>query len=326
MSGPGRLTLWATGGLLIVVALGVVLMLQALDRKLGPPCLDRVAPAPAGRLVADLERGHGRLAITYDDGLELEVPLRPRRIVSALPGITEMLCHLGAEAQLVAVSPRSDQPPSIAHLPHISVLPFDVEAVLAQRADLLVVDRRLHRRDLAVMRSRVRHVLLLDTSRSLPDLLASMDLLAAVLDTPEAKSGAAAFRARAEALTRALETARPAPPPRVLIVAQWDPLYVLGHGSLLDDLVRLCGGVNVACDLQSDASGTFSEELVLARRPEMILWMAGPLPARLRERWQHVPAVAEGRLIDASADDLQRAGPRILDGLERLAASMHEAR
>jgi len=326
MSGYGRLTLWATGGLLVVVALGVVMMLQALDRRLGPACLDRVAPAPPGGLVKEVRRLDGRLSITYDDGLELDVPVAPHRIVSALPGITEMLCHLGAEAQIVAVSKGSDYPPSIASKPKISVLPFDVEAVLAQRADMLIADRRLHRRDLAVMRQRVPHILLLDTSRSLPDLVASMDLLARVLDTPEAKTRAAAFRARAQALTAGIEAARPTPPPRVLIVAQWDPLYVLGHGSVLDDLVRICGGVNIACDLQSDASGTFSEELVLARRPETILWLAGPLPARLRERWKHVPAVLHGRLIDASADDLQRAGPRILGGLARLAPQLRETR
>ena len=59
------------------------------------------------------------------------------------------------------------------------------------------------------------------------------------------------------------------------------PLYVLGPGSLLDDMMRECGGVNVACDL-GRASGPFAEELVLARRPDWILLRAVRSPRASR--------------------------------------------
>jgi len=327
MSRGGRLMLWAVGVLLIVLVAGVLLMLDAVKARIGPPCLDHVAAPPEVAPVTLVPAEDGRACqITYPDGLELDVPIAPKRIISTLPGITEMLCYLGAEASIVAVSPYCDYPPSIAGKPQVRVQPFDAEAVLAQRADLIIADSRLHRRDLGVMRSRVGSLLLLDTSRSLPHLAQSLDLLARVLGTHEARTRQAEFQRRVDTLTQALTRNPVDPPLRVLIAAQWDPLYVLGRGALIDDLLRVCGCVNVACDLQGDASGTFPEELVIARQPDVILSLQGPLPERLSERWRTVPAVKNAHVLDGGSDDLQRAGPRILDALERLAGQLRDAR
>lgn len=324
MSTVGRVTLWTGGAMLVVLVVAILVMLDALRGQIDPAWLHRVRPEPAGTFVRSVrEEPPHTLVVEYDDGLMLRVPVGPRRIVSTLPGITEMIASMGALDRLAAVSPWCDTPPAVRHLPRVTVQPMDAEGILAVRPDLVVADRRLHRRDLAIIQRRCRHVLLLETSRSLPHLMASSRLLARVLGTPEAARADARFRARAEALVRRVEAERPAVPPRVLVVAQWDPLYVLGPGSLLDDLLRVCGCVNVAADLGSDASGTFHEELVLARAPDWILAPKEPLPARLAERWRHVPAVRAGHVAPAWSDDLVRGGPRILDGLERLAAVLH---
>ena len=318
MSRVGRATLWTTGALLLIIVLGIFVMLEALEGHVG--WLGEVALAPDGTFVREVRADGALWVVIYDDGLELSVPRAPRRIVSTLPGITEMVAHLGAADRLVAVSPWCDTPPSVEMLPEVTVQPFDAEGMLAARPDLVIADRRLHRRDLAVIRQRCPHVLLLESSRSVPHLVSSMRLLAQVLDTPQAVEAARAFGVRARELTERIQAARPTPPPRVLIVGQWDPLYVLGPGALMDDLLRICGCVNVAADLGLDASGTFNEELVISRRPDWILTPEAPIPDRLRERWRSVPAIRTDRLAPASTDDLARGGPRLLGALERLAA------
>ncbi|MDJ0521244.1 MAG: ABC transporter substrate-binding protein [Planctomycetota bacterium] len=327
MTRGGRMTLWAVGALLLIMVGGVWMMLNAIESRIDAACLATVARAPEVKLLTvEPDSDGASMRVTYPDGLELDVPKAPKRILSTLPGITEMLCHLGAEAQIVAVSPHCDHPPSIQSKPRVAVQPLDAEGVLAQKADLLIADSRLLRRDIGLIRSRVGAVLLLDTSRSLPHLAQAMRTLALVLGTEEAMERQAAFFRRMNALVETLERDASETPPRVLVVAQWDPLYVLGSGSLIDDLLRLCGCVNVACDLKSDASGTFSEELVIARRPDVILSLHGPLPDRLKTRWRTVPAVKDGRVLDGESDDLMRAGPRILDALERLARQLRDAR
>jgi len=330
VTSSGRWTLWvaAAGGTgLVLVLLFITLeSISSLVDGGAAACLNAPAPPPRADFVRDVVVREERVHITYDDGVEVTLPRGPRRIVSSLPGITEMVAYLGGGERLVAVTQYCDFPPAVKGLPQVSVLPFDAEAVLAARADLLIVDRRLHRRDLEMIRRRVPNVLLLETSRSLPHLAASLSLLGKVLGGEQAARRVRGWQARLDKLLRSLQATPPRPAPRVLVVAQWEPLYVMGSGSLLDDLLRVCGCVNVACDLESDASGTYPEELVLARRPDWILWTRDAIPGRLAERWRHLPAVEDGRISDASSNDLVRAGPRILDGLERLGAVLRGER
>ncbi len=302
MSKVARTTMLVVGGLLVLFLLAILAMLDSLERRVHPPCLDQVAEAPDGAFPE------------VDPGVDG----RPMRIASALPGITEMVAYLGAADRLVAISPWCDVPAGANDPRRVSVQPFDAEGFIATKPDLVIVDRRLHLRDLATIRRHARHILPLETSRSLAHLRQSLVLLARVLEV-EDTGPVEAFERRYEALLASIDSTWPDGPPRVFLAGGWDPLYALGPGSLLDDMLRICGGTNIACDLGTDASGTFSEELVLAREPAWILSTTNePMPDRLRERWARVPAVRDGRIAPAHVDDIVRGGPRILDALERL--------
>jgi len=326
MTRGGRMALILTAGLLVLIVVGILMMLNAVERRVEPACLDCVAEAPEADIwPADGDRpGNAEgMLLPYSDGTSVHIPRRRKRIVSALPGITEMVVFVNAGNRLVAVTEHCDYPPEVVEdLPRVSVLPFDPEGILAVAPDLLLVDRRLHRRDLDVIRSRVRGVLMLDTSHSLAHLSESLAMLCQLLGDDVGRNRLAYWNNQKDALLTSIKERHTETPQRVLVVAQWDPLYVLGKGALIDDLLRICGCVNVACDLESDASGTFPEELVLARRPDWILTPRKPMPERLRERWKNIPAVKKGQMTDGSGDELVRAGPRILDGLERLADTL----
>ncbi|GIW92027.1 MAG: hypothetical protein KatS3mg110_0068 [Pirellulaceae bacterium] len=56
----------------------------------------------------------------------------PRRIVSLLPGATELVCVLGASDRLVAVSHECDYPPEIQHLPRVTRPRIDPHASSAE--------------------------------------------------------------------------------------------------------------------------------------------------------------------------------------------------
>lgn len=306
--------------LLLLFALGVSLLHDTVLRP--GDCLSRLRPAAEGRFAAVIQELPDSLLIEYDDGVELRVRSKPRTIVSALPGITEIIAYLGAVDRLIAVSPHCDTPPRVAQLRKINVQPLDIEALLDLRPDLVVLDRGMHGRAIADARRQLGNVLVLDTSRSLAHLRTSVHLLARVLDEPEATKRAKEWIRSLQDLESDLATKRLVPAPRVLIVAQWDPVYVMGPDSLLDDMMRACGFINVACDLMAGDSGPFSEELILERKPDWILMPVADMPERLRERWANVPAVAQDHFVDASTDDVVRGGPRILEGLASLAREL----
>ena len=104
----------------------------------------------------------------------------------------------------------------------------------------------------------------------------------------------------------------------MLLLTWADPVMALGPGSLLDDMLSSIGAENVAKDL-GRPSGEFPAERVRERAPEWILLTGGTFPERLKRDWAAVPAVRDGRVVDASADDLVRAGPGTAKALARLA-------
>lgn len=305
---------------LVVVCVVLGLLLRGLLGTAPPSlCARRVKPASEPRFAKVVSRTPATLHVRYDDGFEVDLPRDPQRIVSGLPGITEMIAHVGALSRLVAVSPHCDRPAIVQGLPKVSVLPLSVEGLLAAKPDLVVLDRRLHRAGLAEVLRHVPHVLLLETSRSLAHLDESQRLLAEVLDNDLAREAAAQWSEGRHTLVEALRREHFEPPPRVLVVAGWDPLFALGPGALMDDVLAVMGCANVACDLPGDASGTLSEELVLLRRPDWIFDLTGLTPARIEEAWRDLPALQNDQLLRLSNDVFQRGGPRMLDVLEGLA-------
>lgn len=302
-------------------------------------CLGHVGEDVDGAFATFGAGEDGRARVSYEDGVVLEVPRRPGRIVSTAPGITETVAYLGGLERLVGVTPWCNHPLGVERIAEVTVIPMNVEAVLALEPDLIVADRTLHRSSVDALRRRFEgRLLLLETSRSLAHYETSVALLAFVLHddsvaTPPSSSRpidrgrrlvgelASVRRRIARAQSRATSAGPRKPPLRVLIVAQWDPLYVEGPGTLMHDLIRICGCVNVACDLDQ-ASGTFSEELVLSRRPDVILYRDGPPPARLRARWGGIPAVRHARLGSVAADAFSRGGPRLVGALGTLHAAL----
>ena len=64
----------------------------------------------------------------------------PRRIISLIPAVTEMLFAIGAGPQVVAVSSFDTYPPEVKQLPRVgALLDPNVERILSLKPDLVVV-------------------------------------------------------------------------------------------------------------------------------------------------------------------------------------------
>ena len=102
------------------------------------PGWDKPAARPDGAWVRTLAVEGEHTRVTLGDGTELILPAHPRRIVSTLPGLTELVAYLGGVELLVGVSPWCNFPPEVAALPKVAVMPVNVEALKALTPDLIV--------------------------------------------------------------------------------------------------------------------------------------------------------------------------------------------
>lgn len=258
--------------------------------------------------------------------IRLEKPAR--RIVSLAPHVTEMLFAAGAGPGLVGVVSYSDFPPAAARIPGVgSYDNFDMERIVTLKPDLVVAWQSGNP---AAPVARLRDLGLtvyLSEPRGIEDVPRDVERLGQLAGTSEVAGPAAALLRKRHAFLRQKYSDRPA----VKVFYQiWNqPLMTVNGAHLISQVIRLCGGRNVFSDAPVLAA-MVDVEAILKADPEAIVagGMGENNPAWL-DAWRRYPsllAVRAGNLFFIPPSLLQRNGPRILDGAERMCQALEQAR
>src|SRR5206468_631895 len=118
--------------------------------------------------------------------------------------------------------------------------------------------------------------------------------------------------------------------PRPRVHWEWSAHpFVAARRSWITELLEMAGGENVYADLDVESIRLTPDEAI-ARAPDVVVacWCGArklPTVQRIASRrgWQATPAILQG-LVAAFPDDLFcRPGPRLAQGLERLAQLLH---
>lgn len=280
------------------------------------------------------------------------------RIVSLVPNGTEILFALGAGEEVVGVSHECDFPPEARTRPWLtgSALPPGLSAAaidqavsgqLASGSSLYTLDEAAIARlepDLIVTQQlcpvcavstaqvdgamallpRCPEVLSLDPKR-LEDVLADIESVGATVGR---QSEAAALVASLRRRLAAVAASRAGKPrPRVAALEWLDPPFLAGHW--VPEMITWAGGEDAFAQ-PGDPSRRATWEEIAAVEPDVVLVMpCGFDEAGARQQmallddhpdWQSLAAVRAGRAYALDANGLfSRPGPRVVDGVERLA-------
>lgn len=245
--------------------------------------------------VAPAETATGGVAVDdFGDTVRLGAP--PARIVSLNPTTTEVLFALGAGGRLVGRTHWDVYPDSARRVPDLGPgIEPNVEAVVAAYPDLVVLYATpSNRRAAAALRAAHVPVVTLRIDRA-DQFAHAVRLLGRVTATAGRADTLAdtvlATLARVRAATALL------PRPRTLWPLIGEPLYVIGGGSFLSELLETAGATNAFGDLAQPAAQVSREEVV-RRGADLII--AGPRgAARLRADpvWRGLAAVRNDRIL-----------------------------
>ena len=283
------------------------------------------------------------------------------RVVSFLPAGTEIVAALGALERLVGVSHECDWPPEARTLPRVtrsglpdagapSEIDAAVRALAAEGRPLFAVDDALverlapdvlltqavcdvcavSERDVCALAARLPGAPRVVTlgGGTLDGVLADVERVAAALGVPDA--GAALVAAARERLARVPARLRAAgAAPRRCAVVEWtEPPFLAGHWG--PEMVALAGGVDVL-GVPGTHSVAVPHDRLAAADPAVVIvapcgygLAAAAAEARAlegRPEWAWL-AGREVWALDANAF-LSRPGPRLVDGVELLAALLH---
>jgi iron complex transport system substrate-binding protein len=258
---------------------------------------------------------------------------QPRRIISLVPNVTEILFAIGAGAQVVAVSNYDVEPPEVRSLPTVGALiDPDTEKIISLRPDLVITYGS--QTDLQSQLTRA----------SIPFFDYRHGGLDHIMVTMRALGARTGHVDQAEKVARGLENAinsvrtRVAgkPRPRTMLVFGREPgslrnIYASAGRGFLHDMLVVAGGEDVLADIDKE-SAQVSTEMILARKPDVILELNAA--TRLNEAdlkavvdpWMTlsaVPAVRNRRVIVLNGPGLTVPGPRVIEGIEKIARALH---
>lgn len=273
------------------------------------------------------------------------------------------MCALGLGDRLVAVTHECDYPPEVSAKPQVTASVIDSDGLssreidtavresLTEQATIYHLDRdgleRL-RPDLiltqelcavcAVGPAEVRAIV---TSLSHQPEVASLEprtideIMDSILLVGRLTGSLRAAIELTDSLRRRLEVVQKAvgdrEHPRVLTLEWMDPVFVGGHW--VPEMVALAGGHDVL-GLKGEPSWEVAWSEIVARAPEVVVAMpcGFGLARTVQElegmtfpvEWAELPAVESGQVyaVDGSSY-FNRPGPRIVDGVEMLAAILH---
>jgi len=249
-----------------------------------------------------------------------------RRIVSLTPNTTETVFAIGAGDRLVGRSRFCDFPPEVRALPAVGgYVDPSFEAILALEPDLVVGARgpagatlvqRLEQRGIATW---------------FPDTesIAGIEEMIHGLGQRTGRGAQAdelvqQIRSRLAAIRAATASS---PRPRVLLVFGLAPVVAAGPGSFPDEMLALAGADNAI--RQGTRYPSLGMESVLGFAPDVVVDAAvaeGHGQDRIRSDtpgWRELEAVRKGRVIAIDDNSVLRPGPRVAEGVARLASALH---
>ena len=280
-------------------------------------------------------------SVVDESGRTVQLPQKVRRIVTLAPNLAEIVCALGAQDKLVAVSSYTDRPAAAKAKPSVGMpVSPSLEAIVAAKPDV-VLATAVNTWETVDSLMRLGIPVYTTDPHSITDMLRSVTDIGGAIDANDAAAGLVkSLRARLDSLHAKLGNAPPVP---VLFVV-WDhPLQSVGLHTFIADALRAAGGDSVVRTSQDWP--LISMEEVVKLNPEYIVYADNQMGAgsandssrladvsaavarhlqqlRANPSWRDIPAVREGRIAVVS-QEIDIPAPGLVDVIEQLAQELH---
>jgi iron complex transport system substrate-binding protein len=273
------------------------------------------------------------LTIIDDTGTMVNISQEPQRIVSAAPSNTEILFALGFGDKVVGVTDYANYPEEVEKVEKIGKMsPLNLEKIASLKPDLIIAFGGFQLKEIPRLRELGFKVIVIE-SLSLKETFKDIKMVAIACGVPEKGSVLVEdLSQRVNKIKSEVKKIEISKRPKVFIGCTYETIYTPGEGTLLNELIALAGGRNIAADLPGWTK--VSPEFVAQAEPEIIIIPVGAMnpeeKSKIKEDisrrpgWSNIPAIKNQKIFIVTEDLLYRAGPRLVDGLERLYEIFHK--
>jgi iron complex transport system substrate-binding protein len=259
---------------------------------------------------------------------------RAERIISLAPCNTEILFTLGLGDRVVGVSERCDFPPEAKKVEQIGTPEeLDYEKIVELAPDLILATELNSKEAIARLDQLGLPVVVLE-AQNVFAVLSNIERVGRLTGTEErADKLVAELEERVDNVLAKMQKTcafgKPCNRLRVFLEIDSD-LTTVGPDTVMDALIKMAGGINIATDT-GDEYPQFGVEEIIRQNPEVIVLADSHLGVttemvKTRPGWEGITAVKKDDIYPIDRDIITRPGPRIVDGLEELAQMVQCAR
>lgn len=259
----------------------------------------------------------------------------PQRIVSLAPSNTEILFAIGAGDRVVGVTDYCNYPPEVVEKKKKGELvsiggytTINIEKVVSLKPDLVVATYGNGIENIETLRRMGLTVIAFDP-KSVEDVM--KDIILIGVATGEKENATKLVQEMLERIEKVRESVKDKPKVRVAYILWYDPIWVSGKNTFIDEVIRLAGGENV---FNFDGWRTVSVEDLIAANPDVIIVSSGSGMGGGKDvvyewvvsddRLSGIKAVKEGRVYVVDADIINRPSYRLAEAIEVVADLIHK--
>jgi iron complex transport system substrate-binding protein len=289
----------------------------------------------------------GKFSATVEDasGTNVTIQDTPQRIVSCTPGITEIVCALGLQDKLVAVTDYDDYPAAASQLvaDNKTVGGYydpNFEKIVSYAPDLVILDYGTAPQiDLAKqLRDAGITTAMIYPNNDLEQLYQSIDLVGKLTNT-QTTSNQLVADMKVQIADVASKVSDEASKPQVLyatyVGAGFQGFYTTGSGTVIAEIIEKAGGVNMFADSQDWIMAPQEELMANSTDIEVMVvstMYSGQTTSEMDSFlhsdsfWKNVPAVKNNKVyyLTGQAENVfNRQTVRMVDAVQLMAEMLH---
>ncbi|MCL4498642.1 MAG: cobalamin-binding protein [Chloroflexi bacterium] len=265
------------------------------------------------------------LTVKDDGGHTLTLKQKPARVVSLAPTDTEMLFAVGAGGQVVGVSKYCDYPPEAKRKEVVGDFSSpNLERIVALKPEIVFAAAGVQNQINKRLSDAGIQVFVVDP-KSIEGILDVIDRVGRVTGNAEkAKTVISGLRKRVDGIKN--KVAGSENKPKVFFEVYSQPLMTAGGPTVVNDMIKTAGGVNIAADINKDFP-QYSLETLIEKNPDVYVATSGAManPGEIKNRpgWDRLSAIRNKKVFVLDENLVNRYGPRLIDGLELMAKAIH---
>lgn len=270
-----------------------------------------------------------KVTITDDMGRTVSLQKEPKRIVSLAPSNTEIMFFLGLGNRVVADTTYCDYPEEAKHCTKVGGFNDpSLEKIVMLKPDL-VLATDIHKEMIKGLEEAGLNVIVLN-SDTIAGIFDDIRLVGRVMGIEDkAIDMTKDLQDRVNAVTQKVLEVPEDQKPYVYYEMWYEPLMSVGRDNRIGQMIRMAGGVNITDDCIEEYP-QISEEVIIEKNPDVMINSYGHGSNKVitsgiaaRKGWSQISFVKNHKIYTIDADLLELPGPRIVEGLEKMAEVFH---